>query len=154
MTFRHDPILLETSFRCPPHSCCGIVLGGDRRAAWRAGRPMRLGRIEYGLLELLLANRGMIFTRKTLIDILWDTHQSIDLRTVDVHVARLRRALTLRCAPNPIHTVRSHGYTIQETCEEGYQQWLRRPTKLRLRQAPIESFEEEQASGRGTSRAG
>lgn len=125
-------VVRQAKRACNSPSCCGIVLDGVRRSATRAGRPMRLGRVEYGMLELMLANRDTIFTREALIDLLWDRDSSIDPRTVDVHVGRLRRALTMRCAPNPIHTVRSRGYTIQKSCELDYREWLLHPSKLRL----------------------
>lgn len=144
MAWQRETIYTDSSMRdvarrptrpCSEPTCCGIVLDGIHRTATRAGRLLRLGRIEYGMLELMLANRGTIFTRKALIDILWERDESVDLRTVDVHVGRLRRALTLRCAPNPIQTIRSHGYAIQETCEEDYLEWRRHPAKLRPRAA-------------------
>lgn len=118
---------------CANPSCCGILLDSLHRGATRSGRPIRLGRFEFGMLELMLTNRGTIFSRKAFIRLLWQGDQSIDLRTVDVHVARLRRALTLRCAPNPIHTIRGQGYAFDASCEKHYREWLRHPSKLRLR---------------------
>ena len=62
----------------------------------------------------MIEKPGRIFTRAQLLDSVWGMSAEIDERTVDVHVGRLRKALS-RGAPgfDPIRTVRSAGYALE-----------------------------------------
>jgi two-component system phosphate regulon response regulator PhoB len=75
----------------------------------RDGRPVSLGPTEYRLLRHLLENPGRVFSRQQLLEAVWPHSEDIELRTVDVHVRRLRRALG---EPDLIRTVRSAGYAL------------------------------------------
>ena len=108
---------------CPSRAAAGIEIDHDSGLARRAGRYLRLGEHEFQILELLLANPGMIYSRERLIAILWGPAAGIDARTVDVKIGRLRKALTLGCAPDPICSVRGKGYKIHEGAEEDYAHW-------------------------------
>ncbi len=65
---------------------------------------------EYRLLRFLLCHPGKVFSRAQLIEQLWDAHDTLDQRTVDVHVLRLRKALGR--AKSVIKTVRGAGYML------------------------------------------
>lgn len=65
---------------------------------------------EYRLLRFLLCHPGQVFSRAQLIEQLWDAHDTLDQRTVDVHVLRLRKALGR--AKSVIKTVRGAGYML------------------------------------------
>jgi len=65
---------------------------------------------EYRLLRFLLCHPGQVFSRAQLLEHLWDAHESLDQRTVDVHVLRLRKALGR--AKSLIKTVRGAGYML------------------------------------------
>ena len=59
----------------------------------RAGKPISLGPTEFRLLRHFLENPGRVFSRERLLDSVWSHDPDIELRTVDVHVRRLRKAL-------------------------------------------------------------
>jgi len=65
---------------------------------------------EYRLLRFLLCHPGQVFSRTQLLEQLWEAHESLDQRTVDVHVLRLRKALGR--AKSLIKTVRGAGYML------------------------------------------
>jgi two-component system phosphate regulon response regulator PhoB len=65
---------------------------------------------EYRLLRFLLCHPGQVFSRAQLLEHLWASHDTLDQRTVDVHVLRLRKALGR--AKSLIKTVRGAGYML------------------------------------------
>ena len=81
----------------------------------RAGIEVHLGPTEYRLLDHLIQHPGRVFSREQLLDAVWGSDVYVEARTVDVHVGRLRKALNIEGAPDPIRTVRSAGYSFDET---------------------------------------
>ncbi len=81
----------------------------------RAGRDIHLGPTEYRLLDQLMQHPGRVFTREQLLDSVWGSDIYVEARTVDVHVGRLRKALNESGERDPIRTVRSTGYSFDET---------------------------------------
>ena len=82
----------------------------DRRA-WRAGAPLDLSEREIALLEFLVARRGEIVTRDQLLQAVWGYQSFPFTRTVDMHVAKLRRKIEPDPAePRFIVTVHGSGY--------------------------------------------
>ncbi len=81
----------------------------------RSGRDVHLGPTEFRLLEYLMAKPGRVFSRSQLLDAVWGLSADIDERTVDVHVGRLRKALSLPSERDPIRTIRGAGYSFDET---------------------------------------
>jgi len=81
----------------------------------RAGAELHLGRTEYKLIEFLMRSPGRVFSREQLLDGVWGRDAEVDERTVDVHIGRLRKALTRAGGPDPIRTVRGAGYAFDET---------------------------------------
>ena len=75
----------------------------------RDGKAVHLGPTEYRLLRHFLENPGRVFSRQQLLETVWPHSEDIELRTVDVHIRRLRLALG---EPNLIRTVRSAGYAL------------------------------------------
>ncbi|MGZ8933101.1 MAG: winged helix-turn-helix domain-containing protein [Halobacteriota archaeon] len=88
----------------------GVTLDRNARRVTRNGRNVQLGPTEYRLLELLMHNKGRVYSRSQLITSIWPLQSQIDERTIDVHLGRLRRALFDRFDPDPIRTVRGAGY--------------------------------------------
>ena len=84
----------------------------DSHRVRRAGRPVALGPTEFRLLRHLMERPGRVFSRERLLDAVWPHDSSIDARTVDVHVRRLRKALNEGSQPDVIRTVRSAGYAL------------------------------------------
>jgi DNA-binding response OmpR family regulator len=75
-----------------------------------SGTAVDLTRMEFDLLVYLLAQPGRVFMRTHLLEAVWGYPDGVDSRTVDVHVAQLRRKLGARC---PVRTVRGVGYKAE-----------------------------------------
>ena len=91
-----------------------IALDRERKRVLRGGNAMELGPTEFRLLEFLMQQPGRVFSREQLLDGVWGNEVYIDERTVDVHVGRLRKALSAGEADDPIRTVRGSGYSFDE----------------------------------------
>jgi two-component system alkaline phosphatase synthesis response regulator PhoP len=84
------------------------------RTVQRDGQPVSLTPMEFDLLLALLRRRGAVATRLELMKEVWGYHASVVSRTVDTHVAELRRKLEEDPAtPRHILTVRKAGYRLQ-----------------------------------------
>ncbi len=81
----------------------------------RGGREIHLGPTEYKLLDHFLQHPGRVFSREQLLDSVWGSGVYVDARTVDVHIGRLRKALNEPGSTDPIRTVRSAGYALDES---------------------------------------
>lgn len=79
----------------------------------RRGRDLKLGPTEYRLLKFFMESPGRVFSRGQLLDGVWGTESDIELRTVDVHIRRLRKAIEVDGFKDPIRTVRSAGYAME-----------------------------------------
>ena len=90
-----------------------ITLDPVRHRVKRAGQIIKLGPTEYRLLKFFMENPGRVFSRVQLLDGVWGTQSDIELRTVDVHIRRLRKAIVFGGLQDPIRTVRSAGYAIE-----------------------------------------
>ncbi|GAA3996744.1 phosphate regulon transcriptional regulator PhoB [Sphingomonas humi] len=75
----------------------------------RDGKTISLGPTEYRLLRHFLENPGRVFSRQQLLETVWPHSEDIELRTVDVHIRRLRMAIG---EPDLVRTVRSAGYAL------------------------------------------
>ena len=78
----------------------------------RAGRAIALGPTEFRLLRHFMENPGRVFSRERLLATVWSHDEDIELRTVDVHIRRLRQAINAEGESDPIRTVRSAGYSL------------------------------------------
>jgi len=80
------------------------------------GRPVELTPKEFELLAVLAGTPGRVFGRDELLDIVWGRDGFVEPRTVDVHLARLRRKFVQAKLPAPrIDTVRGVGYRFRES---------------------------------------
>jgi DNA-binding response OmpR family regulator len=84
-----------------------VVLDPDAREVTVAGEPIELTGKEFDLLAYLLENAGIVVSRDQLLDRVWGMSYAGGTRTVDVHVAQLRRKLG---RPEAIRTFRGSGY--------------------------------------------
>jgi DNA-binding response OmpR family regulator len=84
-----------------------VMLDRDSRDVTVAGKPVELTAKEFDLLAFFLANAGVVVSRDTLLDRVWGQEYPGGTRTVDVHVAQLRRKLD---RPDLIRTLRGAGY--------------------------------------------
>ena len=78
----------------------------------RAGNPIHLGPTEFRLLRHLLQHPARVFSREQLLDHIWGQDAEIEMRTVDVHIRRLRVALNESGGADLLRTVRSVGYAL------------------------------------------
>ena len=78
----------------------------------RDGVTVPIGPTEFRLLRHFLEHPGRVFSRERLLDAVWGREREIELRTVDVHVRRLRQALNARGGRDLIRTVHSAGYAL------------------------------------------
>lgn len=75
-----------------------------------AGSEIKLGPTEYRLLHFLMTHSERVYSRAQLLDRVWGANVYVEERTVDVHVRRLRKALTDAGADRYVQTVRGSGY--------------------------------------------
>jgi two-component system, OmpR family, phosphate regulon response regulator PhoB len=92
----------------------GITLISDEHRVLILGHPITISPTEYRLLEFFLSNQDRLFSRSQLLDQVWGRHSSIEERTVDVHIRRLRKLLSHFSQENLIQTVRGFGYRFSE----------------------------------------
>jgi two-component system, OmpR family, phosphate regulon response regulator PhoB len=78
----------------------------------RGGAAIALGPTEFRLLRHFLEHPGRVFSRERLLDSVWGQDSEIELRTVDVHIRRLRKAINAGAKADIIRTVRSAGYAL------------------------------------------
>ena len=92
-----------------------IFINIEKRRVNRGKRSVKLGPIEYKLLELFVSRPGRVYERSQLLDIIWGKDIYVEERTVDVHIGRLRKALNRSKDIDPIRTVHGTGYSLDET---------------------------------------
>ncbi|MCD7903520.1 MAG: response regulator transcription factor [Oscillospiraceae bacterium] len=85
-----------------------ITLDAERRVAYRDGQEIDLTVKEFDLVSLLMRNNGRVFSRETLLNIVWGTDYLGEERTVDVHIRRLREKLE-RNPAQPEHIITKWG---------------------------------------------
>jgi two-component system response regulator RegX3 len=88
------------------------------RRVWRDGQEVDLTRKEFDLLARLVQDAGRVVTREALMSDVWDVNWFGSTKTLDVHIAWLRRKLGDDPArPTYIHTVRGVGFRLAEPGE-------------------------------------
>jgi two-component system, OmpR family, phosphate regulon response regulator PhoB len=92
----------------------GIELNRATHRVKVSGHELELPPIEFKLLRHLMERPGTVFSRDELIEAAWPERGAADPRSVDVHVARLRKALKRVGAKDTIRTVRDAGYALAD----------------------------------------
>ena len=83
----------------------------DSRRLYIAGKEVNLTAREFDLLELLVKNENKVYSRENLLTIVWGKDYPGDVRTVDVHVRRLREKIEINPSePKYVHTKWGVGY--------------------------------------------
>lgn len=90
----------------------GIVLDPAAKTVIAKGEPLSLGSTEFRLLHFLVTHTDRVYSRSQLLDHVWGPEFVGDDRTVDVHISRLRSALTPLGMSHVIRTVRGSGYSL------------------------------------------
>ncbi len=70
-----------------------ITLDSDERNAYKNGKPVELTAREFDLMELLMRNPGHVYSRENLLNLIWGYEYQGEIRSVDVHIRRLREKL-------------------------------------------------------------
>ena len=92
-----------------------ISLDLDARNAYRAGELVDLTAKEFDVIEFLMRNPNRVYSREALLDTIWAYEYRSDIRTVDVHIRRLREKLESNPAePNYIMTKWGVGYYFRK----------------------------------------
>ncbi|NBO20799.1 MAG: phosphate regulon transcriptional regulatory protein PhoB [Rhodobacteraceae bacterium] len=89
-----------------------IRLDSETHRVYRGAVEVKLGPTEFRLLSAFIEKPGRVWTREQLLDRVWGRDIYVDTRTVDVHVGRLRKALTPNGESDPVRTVRGAGYAL------------------------------------------
>jgi two-component system phosphate regulon response regulator PhoB len=104
---RIRPALIEEEMRVGD-----IKVDRSSHRVWRADKELHLGPTEFRLLDHLMQHPGRVFSREQLLNAVWGSDVYVEVRTVDVHIGRLRKALNEYGDGDPIRTVRSAGYSL------------------------------------------
>ena len=91
-----------------------LRLDCDSRRLFISGREVNLTAKEFDLLELLAMNPNKVYSRESLLNIVWGYEYPGDARTVDVHIRRLREKIEMNPSePKYVHTKWGVGYYFQ-----------------------------------------
>lgn len=92
-----------------------ITLDLDARNAYQSGQLVELTAKEFDVIEFLMRNPNRVYSREALLDTIWTYEYRSDIRTVDVHIRRLREKLEINPAdPQYIKTKWGVGYYFQK----------------------------------------
>ena len=111
LTARVEAVLRRTGRATVLYSLWGCTVDTAACRVTRAGQEIKLTRKEYELLLLLLRGRGTALYRDYLYETLWGDDMSLDTRTLDTHITRLRKKLDLG---DKLHAVRQVGYMLEK----------------------------------------
>ena len=89
-----------------------ITLDAETHRVTRGETDLKIGPTEFRLLATFMEKPGRVWSRELLLDRVWARDVYVDTRTVDVHVGRLRKALTQTGGDDPLRTVRGAGYAL------------------------------------------
>ena len=98
----------QTPQRAPLLTVGDLSLDTEERVAIRDGKTIDLTAKEYDLIELLMKNPRRVYSRESLMDLVWGYSYAGDYRTVDVHIRRLREKLE-RIPAEPAYIITKWG---------------------------------------------
>lgn len=91
-----------------------LLLDTGSHRALAGDRPLAMGPTEFRILRLFMSTPGRAWSRAQLLSAIWGDGQSVEERTVDVHIRRLRKALEASGHADFVQTVRGHGYRFSD----------------------------------------
>ena len=97
-----------------PLEVADLQLDPATREVWRSSHRIELTKTEFSLLELLMINAGIVLSRSTIYERIWDYDFGPTSNSLEVYVGYLRRKTEVGGAPRLIHTVRGVGYVLRE----------------------------------------
>lgn len=109
---RIQAVLRRTSPRSEgePMEIKGLKLDPSSHRVTADGQPIKVGPTEFRMLRFFMDNRERVFTRSQLLDHVWGDNVYVEERTVDVHIRRLRKALSPFGFDRLVQTVHGTGY--------------------------------------------
>ena len=117
---RIKAIMRRMTQAAPKEEKAKVVVSGDlrldceSRRVFIAGKEINLTAKEFDLLELLVFNPNKVYSRENLLNIVWGYEYPGDVRTVDVHIRRLREKIEANPSePKYVHTKWGVGYYFQ-----------------------------------------
>lgn len=90
-----------------------ITLNMVEKKVFRGDNYVRVGPTEFRILQLLISHPRQVFSRKDLLKEVWGNNVYVEMRTIDVHIRRLRKVLN-EYGPDYIRTIRATGYSIDD----------------------------------------
>lgn len=108
----------ETFIASDPIGIGGLCLDPGSHRVTINNVPIQMGPTEYRMLEFFLTHRERVYSRGQLLDHIWGGNVYVEERTVDVHIRRLRKALTLDGHDRFVQTVRGAGYRFSSKTPE------------------------------------
>jgi len=96
-------------------NACGVELNPARRSVMYKEMPIQLTKREFDLLQFLMENKGLVFSRDTLLDRVWGYDYTGDTNVVDVYVRYIRSKIDDVFGIKLIHTVRGVGYKAAQS---------------------------------------
>jgi two-component system phosphate regulon response regulator PhoB len=100
-----------------PVQAGALRLDPETRRVTGSEQPLPMGPTEFRLLHFLMTHAERVYGRGQLLDQVWGDHVFVEERTVDVHIRRLRKALSPAGLDHYIHTIRGAGYRFSTTQE-------------------------------------
>jgi two-component system response regulator PrrA len=91
-----------------------LVIEPEARGVTSRGRPVKMTRREFDLLEVLARNAGIVLSRAVLLERVWGYDFEVSDNAVDTFVGYLRRKLEAGGEPRMLHTVRGVGFVLRE----------------------------------------
>lgn len=88
----------------------GLVLDSHSHRVSANGNVLDMGPTEFRLLQFFMSHPERVYSRSQLLDMVWSRGSFVEERTVDVHIRRLRKALSEQSFDRFIQTVRGAGY--------------------------------------------
>ena len=95
-----------------PVEVSGLTLDPVTHRVLAGERKLSLGPMEFRLLHFFMTHPERVHSRERILDSVWGTNVYVEERTVDVHIRRLRKALTSSGHERLIQTVRGAGYRL------------------------------------------
>jgi two-component system, OmpR family, phosphate regulon response regulator PhoB len=93
----------------------GLVLNPATRTVTGSGDRLKMGPTEFELLHFFMTHPDRVYGRAQILDQVWGDHVFLEDRTVDVHIRRLREALSPSGHDGFVETVRGAGYRFRST---------------------------------------
>lgn len=100
---------------CGEYRCFDIVLSKSEGVVTKSGKPVELTKTEFLILELLIKNKGRIFTKQQIFSYAWEDESFSDDNTIMVHISNLRSKIEDNPKePKILKTIKGLGYKIEK----------------------------------------